>query len=80
MSKMIQVRNVSEKVHRELQRRASQSGQSLSAYITEILEREVASPTLADWLDSIKLRGPIDVGEPAADAIHAERREAGREH
>jgi plasmid stability protein len=77
MSKMIQLRNVTERVHSELQRRASRDGKSLSAYIIDILEREVSRPTLVDWLDSIKARGPIDIGEPAAEAIRAERREAG---
>ena len=38
---MIQVRNVPPELHRELKRRARLAGKSLTAYIQEILEREV---------------------------------------
>jgi antitoxin FitA len=79
MSKMIQVRNVPNWLHKRLVDRAAERGQTLTSYVQEILEREVSRPTLVEWLDSIKERGPIDVGESAAEAIRAERREAGRE-
>jgi plasmid stability protein len=80
MSKMIQVRNVPNWLHERLSSRAADRGQTLTAYVQEILEREVSQPTLVEWLDSIKERGPIDIGgEPPAEAIRAERREAGRE-
>jgi antitoxin FitA len=80
MSKMIQVRNVPDWLHEKLTARAAERGQTLTAYVQEILEREVSRPTLVEWLDSIKERGPIDIGdETPAEAIRAERREAGRE-
>lgn len=80
MSRMIQVRNVPNWLHRELTRRATERGQTLTGYVQEVLEREVSRPTLVEWLDSIKARRPIDIsGEPPAQAIRAERREAGRE-
>lgn len=41
---MIQIRNVPPSLHRELKRRARRSGKSLTAYIQEILEREVERP------------------------------------
>ena len=44
MSRMIQVRNVSDKLHRELMRRARARGRTLTDYVEEILEREVARP------------------------------------
>lgn len=80
MSKMIQVRNVPDRLHRELKKRAAERGQSLTAYVQEILEREVSQPTIREWLAEVRRRGPIDIGdETAAQAIRAERREAGRE-
>ena len=42
---MIQVRNVPPELHRELKRRARVSGKSLTAYVQEILEREVGRPS-----------------------------------
>ena len=44
MGKMIQVRNVPEPLQAELIRRAKARGQTLTAYIQEILEREVETP------------------------------------
>jgi len=41
---MIQVRNVPPELHRELKRRARLSGKSMTAYIQDILEREVERP------------------------------------
>ena len=75
---MIQVRNVPDGLHRELVRRAEARGQTLTAYIQEILEREVARPPVEEVLARIKARGPVDIGESPAEAIRAARREAGR--
>ena len=44
MPKMLQVRNVPERLHRELTRRARKAGRSLTDYVQEILEREVGRP------------------------------------
>jgi plasmid stability protein len=41
---MIQVRNVPPELHRELKRRARLAGKSLTAYIQEVLERDVERP------------------------------------
>ena len=67
MSKMIQVRNVPDKLHRELTRRAKARGQTLTAYIQRLLEREVATPPIEDVLDRIESRPRIrlEAGEAA---------------
>ena len=44
MSKMIQVRNVPDRLHRELMKRAKRAGLSLTDYIQRVLEREVSRP------------------------------------
>lgn len=77
MSKMIQVRNVPDRLHRELTRRAKARGQSLTDYIQEILEREVARPPAAEVFERISGRAPVRLGRRAAELIHEER--AGRE-
>jgi plasmid stability protein len=61
MAKMIQVRNVSDRLHRELSRRARRRGQSLTTYIEEILEREVSRPTREELEARIRSREPVDV-------------------
>jgi len=73
MSKMIQVRNVPDRLHRELTRRARARGQALTDYIQELLEREVARPPAAEVFDRIEARPHVKLGRPAADLIHDER-------
>ncbi len=77
MSKMIQVRNVPDRLHRELSRRARARGQTLTDYIQELLEREVARPPAVEVFDRIQARPPVKLGRSAAELIHEER--AGRE-
>jgi hypothetical protein len=76
MSKMIQVRIVPERLHRELVRRARASGETLTQYIQNVLEREVERPPAAEVLARIRSRAPVAVGRPAAELIREER--AGR--
>jgi plasmid stability protein len=73
MSKMIQVRDVPDALHRELVRRAKDGGQSLTDYIQTILEREVARPPAAEVFARVAARKPVDLGRPAAALIRAER-------
>lgn len=61
MAKMIQVRNVSERLHRELSRRARDRGQTLTAFIEEILEREAARPDPRKVAMRIRGREQVDV-------------------
>ncbi len=72
MAKMIQVRNVPDRVHRELVRRAKASRQTLTAYIEEILEREVSRPTKEEVFARIRSREPVDLGGLSAAEIIAE--------
>ena len=79
MSKMIQVRNVPDRTHRELVRRAKAKGQTLTAYIEDILEREVARATKEEVFARIRSRTPLDLGGiSAAEIIRAEREERER--
>ena len=75
MSKMIQVRNVPEKLHRELMRRAKARGQTLTAYIQEVLERDVARSRLEDVIRRLEGRTPVHLPRPAAEYIREEREE-----
>ncbi len=74
---MIQVRNVPERLHRELTNRARRRGQTLTRYIQDLLEREVARPPADELFDLIEATPPVTLGRPAADLIREER--AGRE-
>lgn len=73
MSKMIQVRNVPERLHRKLKRRAAARGQTLTDYIQDLLEMEVARPPAEEVFRRIAGREPVDLGRPAAELIREER-------
>jgi len=73
MSKMIQLRNVPDALHRTLKARAAMAGMSLSDYLlTEI--REIADrPTLAELRDRLHVRKPITAAIDAARLVREER-------
>ena len=77
MSKMIQVRNVTDRLHRELTKRAKARGQALTDYIQELLAREVARPPAVEVFDRIEARSRVKLVRRAAELIREER--AGRE-
>ncbi len=78
MSKMIQVRNVPDRLHRELRRRAGLNGKTLTDYIQGILEREVDRPPREEVFERIRRRRPVNLGSSAADLIREERKARSR--
>ena len=73
MSKMIQVRNVPDDVHRTLKVRAAAVGMSLSDYVKRDLEIAAARPTLEEIDARVSARGPSNV---RADTVISALREA----
>ena len=51
MPSLVQIRNVPEGTRRALKARAAARGESLNAYLLELLEREAARPTVAEVLE-----------------------------
>lgn len=78
MGRMLQVRNVPERLHRELIRRAKARGIPLTRYLEEILQREVSRPSREEVFARIRASGSVDIGMPAADLIRQERESRGR--
>jgi plasmid stability protein len=58
MSKMIQIRNVPEEMHRALKVRAAEQGLSLSDYIKQELRWVTGKSTMAEIFDRAEARGP----------------------
>ncbi len=69
MSKMIQVRDVAEQVHRTLKARAAREGMSLSDFIKRELERTVERPTMREWLERTQQGKPISTRRTAAQVV-----------
>ena len=76
MSKMVQIRNVPDALHRTLKVRAAGSGQTLSDYLLAELERLAARPTRDDMLTRLHRRKRVTLQTPAAVVIREEREPA----
>ena len=70
---MLQVRNVSDALHGELVRRAKRRGLTLTDYLQEILEREVARPLPEEVLERIAGREEVVLDRPVAAWLREER-------
>ena len=76
MSKMIQIRNVPDGLHRKLKARAAVAGQSLSEYLLAEIERIAALPTRDEMLARLHGRSRVELNVRAADVIRRERESA----
>ncbi|KAA8958682.1 hypothetical protein [Mycobacterium sp.] len=65
MSSLLQIRNVPDAARRELKARAAARGQSLNAYLLELIDREVSRPTVAEVLQRAAQRAERASGSAA---------------
>src|SRR6059058_5966376 len=65
MSKMIQIRNVPDDLHRTLKARAATEGMSLSDYLLRELRQLTAQPTPAEFLERLRQREPVKLRVPS---------------
>jgi antitoxin FitA len=76
MSKMIQIRNVPDELHRKLRVRAAERGTTLSDYLLAEVEEIAERPTLSELVERLASEEPVDVDEPPEVTIRR-LREAG---
>ena len=76
MSKMVQIRNVPDALHRKLKVRAAVAGQTLSDFLLAELERLAARPTRDEMLARVHSRKRVVLRTPAASVIRDERESA----
>ena len=76
MSKMVQIRNVPDTLHRKLKARAAEARQTLSDYLLAEMERLAALPTRAQMLEWIRSRTRVSLKTSAATVIREERESA----
>lgn len=75
---MIQVRNVPDDLHRRLKARADREGVSLSELIRRELPRIAGRPSMTEYLEELRQRGPVewnDVGGPSPTEMIREARD-----
>ena len=73
MSKMIQVRNVPDALHRGLKARAAMAGMSLSDYLLAEMKEIAERPTLAELRDRLHKRKPVLAHLDTARLVREER-------
>ncbi|MGH6900705.1 MAG: FitA-like ribbon-helix-helix domain-containing protein [Geminicoccaceae bacterium] len=59
MSKMIQIRNVPDEIHRALKVRAAKEGTTLSAYLLREITQLAERPTLEEIFERARRRKPL---------------------
>ena len=69
MSKMIQIRNVPDNVHKALKMRATNEGMSLSDFLRREVTRVAGTLTVEEVLERARRRGPVELDEDPAETI-----------
>jgi plasmid stability protein len=75
MSKMIQLRNVPDALHRMLKARAAMAGMSLSDYLLGEIKEIAERPTLAEFRARLQKREPVSVPLDTPRLVEQERAE-----
>jgi plasmid stability protein len=70
---MIQIRNVPDRLHRELKMRAAGAGMTLSDYLLDVIRKAAERPEPEALLERIRERSAVYPSESPADAVRAER-------
>jgi len=73
MTKMIQLRNVPDALHRSLKARAALAGMSLSDYLLAEIREIAERPTLAELRDRLHKREPVSAELDTALLVREER-------
>ncbi|CAN5743035.1 hypothetical protein BH24ACI5_BH24ACI5_03500 [soil metagenome] len=73
MSKMIQVRNVPDAVHRTLKARAAMAGMSLSDFLLSEIQQLAERPTIGELRERLHRREPVKLKISAARAVREQR-------
>lgn len=73
MSKMIQLRNVPDGLHRSLKARAALAGMSLSDYLLAEIKEIAEKPTLAELRERLHKHRPVSARIDTAQLVREER-------
>ena len=74
MSRMLQIRNVPDEVHRRLKSHAALAGMSMSDYVLREIEQTLSRPTRDEVFARIAELPPIELDPSSAEVFREERR------
>ena len=78
MSKMIQLRNVPDSLHRQLKARAAMEGMSLSEYLIGEVKRAAERPSVRELRERLARRTAVKPRLSSAEAVREAREERSR--
>lgn len=70
---MIQIRNVPDKIHRQVKARAALAGMSMSEFILQELKRVIERPSREEILDRLAKLPEVELEPSPAELIRRER-------
>jgi antitoxin FitA len=73
MNKMIQVRNLNPELHKKVKIRATEEGLTITDWVENLIEREVARPSMKDIYARLRAREPMNLSPSAAEMIREDR-------
>ena len=73
MSRMIQIRNVPDALHRKLKARAAHEGKTLSDYLLDEMARLAELPTIDEWVERRHSRAPVRLTRSTAEWVREDR-------
>ena len=73
MSRMLQIRNVPDDLHRRLKSRAALVGMSMSDYVLREIEQSLSRPTREEVFAQIAELPPIELSPSSAEVLREER-------
>jgi hypothetical protein len=75
----IQVKRVPPDLHEAVRRRAAAEGMTVSEYILDLVRKDLATPSLRQWLRELERQEPVD-GVDVLAALQAEREARDERH
>ena len=65
----LQIRGIPVKTRDRLRRKAESKGVSMSQYLIDLIDREVETMPLEEWIAMVRKNPPVDIGMSAADLL-----------
>ena len=79
MGKMVQIRNMPEKIHRTVKARAAHEGMSLSDYLLREIRKSAERPTMEELIERLASLPPVRTSTSPAQMVREAREERMRE-
>jgi plasmid stability protein len=73
MNTHVQIRNLPKSLHRKLKIRAASCDMTITDYVKRLIATDLAKPTLAEMVEELRNRPPVETSRSAAELIREDR-------